>query len=190
MPDNGATSTITLYTDIPVDNDHTKLFDWEVGAPGHVFITITKQNGIQRVSQNLGFYPIDRKKVGMTYQPEDGKFIDNEGHEFNASIKMDLSTDDLQKTLNEIRRLAGVVKYDLDDYNCTDLSLDIFNVTRTEKLEVPLYQIPSGKSVGSRTPNGLYYKLHQMKAAGHPEANNIGAYFIKGWAGGSSGPCN
>ncbi len=29
VSDNGASSSITLYTDIPVDNDHTKLFDWE-----------------------------------------------------------------------------------------------------------------------------------------------------------------
>jgi len=103
---------------------------------------------------------------------------------------MDLSTDDLKKTLNEIRRLAGSVKYDLDDYNCTNLALDIFNVTRTDKLEIPLYKIPSGTSSGTKTPNGLYYRLHEMKASGHSEANNIGAYIYKGWAGGSSGPCN
>jgi hypothetical protein len=190
VPDDGAASSITLYTDIPVDDNYTKFFNWEIGAPGHVFITITKQNGSQRISQNFGFYPVDRKKVGLTYAPEDGKLVDNEGHEFNASIKMNLSVSDLQITLNKIRSLISTVRYDLDDYNCTDFALDVFNVTRADKIQIAMDFIPNGNTnMGTSTPNSLYYRLHEMKAAGHSEANNITANIFKGWAGGSTGPC-
>jgi hypothetical protein len=189
--DAGSTSSITLSTDIPVDKDYRKLFDWGTGAPGHVFVTITKQNGTQRVSQNIGFYPKIREKVALTPAPVEGKFVNNAGHEFNAEFRMDLTPENLRRTLTHIRYLARFIKYDIDEYNCTDFAIDVFNASRVDKLDIPLYDIPGGiTAAGSRTPNGLYYRLYEMVAQGHPEAKNITTGIIKGWAGGSSGPCN
>lgn len=191
IPDAGSTSSITIYADIPVDSDPRKLFDIGTMAPGHTFIEITKTNGTQRVSQKIGFYPKTRIKPALTDAPVEGKFVDNEGHEFNASFKMNLSADNLQRVLNEIRYLARFIKYDIDEYNCTDFALDIFNAARTNKLLIPLYDIPGGiTAAGSRTPNGLFIKLNEMVAANDPEAGNITTNIIKGWAGSSKGPCN
>lgn len=191
IPDAGSTSSITLSTDIPVDKDYRKLFDWGTGAPGHTFITITKQNGTQRTTQNIGFYPKIREKVALTPAPVEGKFVDNAGHEFNAEFRMNLTPESLRTTLTHIRYLARFINYDIDEYNCTDFAIDVFNASRVDKLEIPLYDIPGGiTAAGTRTPNGLFYRLHEMVAQGHPEAKNITVGIIKGWAGGSSGPCN
>ena len=191
VPDAGATASITIYADIPVDSDPRKLFNVGTLSPGHTFVEITKENGGQRVSQNIGFYPKNRMDPAFTTAPVDGKLVDNSGHEFNASLKMNLSTVDLQRTLMEIRYLARFIKYDIDEYNCTDFALDVFNASRVNKLEIPLYDIPGGiTAAGSRTPNGLYIKLGEMMANHDPEANNITYGIIKGWTGSSKGPCN
>jgi hypothetical protein len=42
----------------------------------------------------------------------------------------------------------------------------------------------------SRTPQGLYHKLQQMMNSNHPEKANITIGIVKGYAGGSTGPCN
>jgi hypothetical protein len=62
---------------------------------------------------------------------------------------------------------------------------------RTNKLEIPLYGIPGSQMTqASRTPQGLYHKLQQMMNSNHPEKANITIGIVKGYAGGSTGPCN
>ena len=87
--------------------------------------------------------------------------------------------------------MAKSVKYDIDDYNCTDFALNIFNKCRTEKLKIPLYNIPGNyPSMGTSTPQGLYHTLKQMKSSGSPESENITIDIYKGWVASSTGPCN
>jgi hypothetical protein len=64
VPDDGATCSIKLLTDIPVDPDPTKLFNWSIGSPGHAFLQIKKIKGNQSVMQNIGFYP---RSVGKQF---------------------------------------------------------------------------------------------------------------------------
>jgi len=190
IPDAGATCSIEIFADIPVDTDPNKLFDFTSGSPGHTFVNIRKSNGSQSVSQNIGFYPKTGWKTVLTNAPIDGKFVDNSNHEFNAGLKMSLTPADLTSTLTEILYLKNS-KYDIDNYNCTDWALSVFNKTRTNKLEIPLYDIPGNvPSTGTSTPQGLYNKLKQMKTANGPEAANINIDILKGWAGNSTGPCN
>jgi hypothetical protein len=126
----------------------------------------------------------------LTNAPIDGKFVDNGMHEFNASFKMNLSPQNFNSTLTEMLYLRNM-KYDIDNFNCTDWALNVFNKTRTDKLEIPLIDIPGNvPSSGSRTPQGLYLKLREMKNANHPEAANIDMMFMKGWTAYSDGPCN
>lgn len=192
IPDAGATCSISIYTDLPVDQDPNAFFDWENGSPGHTFLQISKSNGRQRVQQNIGFYPIKGWKNALTTAPEDGKFVDNSGHEFNASITMNLTPDQLQSTLIHMQSLANFIKYDIDDYNCTDFALDVFNYKRGgNQLEVPRYPIPGGSApFGTATPQGLYQKLKAMKNQSTTESANITIPGVKGYAGNSQGPCN
>ncbi|MEP7145194.1 MAG: hypothetical protein ABI707_20075 [Ferruginibacter sp.] len=191
IADAGATCTIKILTDIPVDTDPTIFFSTDNGSPGHTFLQITKTNGNQSVQQNIGFYPAEGWKV-LTTLPSDGKFVDNASHEYNGSLSMNLTPDKFQKTLDHIQVLANVIKYDIANSNCTDFALDVFNYQRgANQLNIPKYSIP-GDSVpdGSNTPQGLYIKLKALKEeATNPESQNVTIPGVKGFAGDSNGPC-
>ncbi|WP_205573341.1 hypothetical protein [Flavisolibacter nicotianae] len=189
IPDAGSTCYIEISSDIPVDNNPNAFFDFSTMSPGHTFITISKSNGTQHVTQNIGFYPKSGYK-SMTYAPTAGKLVDNAKHEFNASLYMSLTPAQLSTVLLRIQQLSNL-NYDIDQYNCTDWALDIFNSVRTNKLEIPLYGLPdSPMTQSTRTPQGLYNKLQQMVNNNDPEKKNITIDIIKGYAGGSNGPCN
>jgi hypothetical protein len=189
IPDAGATCSIEISADIPVDDNPNAFFDFRTGSPGHVFLTIRKKNGSQQASQNIGFYPKSGYKA-MTYAPTAGKLVDNAGHEFNASLFMNISPDQLSSVLTRMQQLSNL-SYDVDGYNCTDWALDIFNSVRTDKLTIPLYGIPnSPMTQGSQTPQGLFHKMQQMMESNHPEKGNLTIGILKGYAGGSTGPCN
>lgn len=189
IPDVGSTCSIEIYADIPVDNNPNAFFDISTMSPGHTFISISKSNGAQRVVQNIGFYPISGYK-SMTYAPTAGKLVDNAKHEFNASLSMALTPAQLSTILLRVQQWSNL-NYDVDQYNCTDWALDIFNSVRASKLDIPLYGIPgSPMTQATRTPQGLYQKLQQMMGSNNPEKGNITIGIIKGYAGGSTGPCN
>ena len=192
VPDAGSTCTIKILTDIPVDKDPNAFFDWPNGSPGHTFLQITKVNGNQSVQQNIGFYPIKGWKNALTTAPTDGKFVDNYGHEFNASLTMELTPEKFQHTLTYIQYLANFRKYDIDEYNCTDFALEVFNYQRGgNQLTIPMYDIPGGTAInGTATPQGLYQKLTAMKQLGNADSKNITIPGVKGFAGSSNGPCN
>ncbi|HUC81920.1 MAG TPA: hypothetical protein VMR70_13450 [Flavisolibacter sp.] len=190
IPDAGANCSIEIFADIPVDRDPNKIFNFETQSPGHTFLQIKKSNGSQSAIQNIGFYPKNDWKSILTNAPIDGKFVDNGGHEYNTSFKMNLTPGQLTSILTQILYLKNS-KYDIDNFNCTDWALDVFNKVRTDKLQIPLYDIPGNvPSLGTRTPNGVYNKLREMKTSGHPEASNINYDFLKGYAANSTGPCN
>lgn len=86
--------------------------------------------------------------------------------------------------------LSKFVRYDIDDYNCTDFALEVFNSVRSSALDIQKMDIPGAMAPqGSNTPQGLYLTLQQMKQASGPEANNIWVSQYQGSAGSSSGPC-
>lgn len=166
------------------------VFNWQTGFPGHVFLNIRKSNGMESASQNIGFYPASAWKTTLTTAPIPGKFVDNGRHGFNASIKMDLSPAQLKIALEKMEYLAKFVRYDIDNYNCTDLALEVFNSVRPTDLEIQKMDIPGGMApFGSNTPQGLSLTLDKMKQAGNSEAKNIWISPYQGLAGNSSGPC-
>lgn len=191
IPDAGAICSIEIFADIPVDKDPNKLLNASNGSPGHTFLQIKKANGFQSVMQNIGFYPISGWKTILTPAPVEGKFVDNSGHEFNASLQMNITPTQLQVVLTHILYLARFIKYDIDEYNCTDFALDVFNEVRVDKLDVPLYDIPGSiTGGGTRTPQGLYNKLKSIQQSVSSEASNISLPGYKGWVAKSSGSCD
>ena len=189
IPDAGATCSIEILSDIPVDKDPNKIFDLGSRSPGHTFINIRKQNGSQSASQNIGFYPNSGLKSILTNAPIDGKFVDNGLHEFNCGFKINITAAQLQAAIVQMQRTKSN-KYDIDNYNCTDWAMDVFNAAGGN-FQIPLYDIPGNyPSVGTRMPNGVYAKLKEMKNANDPRAGDITIDIVKGWAGYSAGPCN
>lgn len=190
LPDAGAQCSIELLTDIPVDSDPRKLVDWQAGSAGHTFLQLRKQVGGQLIVQNIGFYPVSSWKVSFTNAPVPGKFVDNSNHEYNASLRMQVGADQFRRALNELRYLARSVTYDLDEFNCTDLAVRVFNAARNNKLDIPLYQIPGGITAGgTSTPQGLYQQLKAIYNAGGAEVANISFPGVKGYVANSNGPC-
>lgn len=187
IPDAGATCSVEILTDIPVDSDPSKLFNWQTDSPGHVFLQLKKSNGTQFAQQSIGFYPNTNWKNILNADPVDSKMVDDGGHEFNASLKMNVSPFNLRSVIGKIKELSKM-KYDMDEFNCTDFALEVFNYVRTP-LEIPKYVLPGG-TVVTNTPQGLYNKLLEMKQNNDPEAANTTVGFLKGYVGGSSGPCN
>lgn len=191
IPDQGSTCSIEIFTDIPVDENSNKLFNWRTQSPGHTFLQIKKTNGNVLVMQNIGFYPVEGWKTLLTTAPVEGKFVDNSEHEYNASFKMNLTPGDLQKTLDNMVYLSRFVKYDIDEFNCTDFALNVFNTTRiSNALEIPKYHIPGGTAInGTNTPQGLYKQLQSMQQQGI-ESNNITIPGAKAFVADATGPCN
>ena len=188
IPDDGAICSIEIFSDIPVDTDPNKFFDFSTGSPGHTFISIKKTNGTQSVLQYIGFYPKTGWKNAITDAPMDAKFVDDGQHEYNASYSKTLTPDEFKSILTEIRYMKNT-QYDIDNFNCTDWALDIFN-KQGYGLQIPLYDIPGNlPSVGTSTPQGVFNQLMQMKKNNDTHADKIGIGFLKGYAANSSGPC-
>lgn len=186
MADAGATCTITISTDIPVDSRPDQFFDATAGAVGHTFIELWKMapSG-QLVSQNIGFYPAGTFKAATGTNVE-SKIVDNAFHEYNARYTISVTPAQLRAAINKVKALENT-PYHLSDFNCTDFALSVFNATGAN-LTIPKYQIPAyGSTTGSNTPQGLYHKLMEMGAAGNTGVQTNGA---KGYAGTSHGPCN
>ena len=190
IADQGATCTLKLSTDIPEDDNPNSFFNWQTGSPGHTFLQLGKKNGNNSIQQNIGFYPVSPWKT-LIDLPVEGRFADNGGHEFNATITMDMTPANFRSIITQMLYLSTFIKYDIDDYNCTDFALDIFNFRRTNQLIIPKYNVPGGAtSAGTSTPQGIYKELKRMQALGNPESNNISIPSAKAFAGPSSGPCN
>lgn len=167
VPDAGATYRITLNADLPDNSDPDALTNNL--EPGHAFITMTKTNGTQSVSQSIGFYP-KRRYLSVFSTGVDSKIVDNGLHEYNSSISMNLSQIDFMGSLNLAVSHSGL-NYDLNDFNCTDFALQIFNSNRnpSQHIQVPDWVVVvsspySGlvKNFGT-TPNGLHKALNLMK---------------------------
>lgn len=193
IPDGGATFSIELLTDLPVDDQPLAGYNTRTGSPGHTFLQIRKQNSDQSIVQNIGFYPESALKILLTTAPVPGIFADDRRHEFNAAIKMNLNAEQFNRTIAYMNELSKRIRYDIDDYNCTDFALEIFNFNRTgNAIEIPKIEIPgttTNNPYGSNTPQGLYLKLAEMKT-GSTEANNISIPSEKGYVANSTGACN
>jgi len=182
IPNAGARSSIEILTDIPVDVNPNAMYDLGEKAPGHVFLKLSKTNGAQQVERYIGFYPKSGYK-STTYAPTASKLVSNEFHEYNASLSMNIAPERLATVLSAIQ-LYSARNYDVDEYNCTNFALDVFNSIRGIGLSIPLYGIPgSPLTQTTATPGGLYNKLKQMWDSNDPEKANIVMGAFKGWAG-------
>ena len=187
VPDANATYQITLYADIPVNGDPSQLFNITTGEVGHSFIQLRKVNGGMSVQQNIGFYPQTSWK-SLSSLNVSSKVVDNEGHEFNASLTASLNNVEFQAALNKIQSISSR-DYNIETWNCTDFALAVFNAANTgETLTVPQYPIP-GTDTYSNTPQALYVTVKSMKDIGNDSYGVIDIPGVLGWVGESHGSC-
>jgi hypothetical protein len=187
IPDAGAQCSVTIYTDLPVNDDPTMIFNSNTGAVGHSFLQLTKSGSGQSVTQVIGFTATKPFQAMISPGAVPSKIVDNQGHKYNASLKMNITPAQLSTEISTIETLSSS-QYDIINYNCVNFSVQVLNAIRpTNPLVVSPMQVPGATPLSS-TPEGLYVLLSRMKEAG-PEALNILTDEIL-WSGTSHGPCN
>jgi len=189
LPDDGATFEISIFADLPVNSDPYKLFDLSTGATGHAFVQLKKTYNGTVIQQNIGFYPSTGWKSIEANAPVNSKLVDNAGHEFNASLTVSVDATHFQSAVNAAL-YEGKAKYDIDNNNCTDFALNVFNAAAPLLLSIPLYHLPGGMyGEFSNTPQGLYNQLKSLSSKGGYEGGNIEIPGVLGIVGDSNGAC-
>jgi len=191
IPDAGATYSVTICADLPVNDNPEALLDRNFQC-GHSFLIFTKTNGNSSASLSFGFYP-QRILLSLTTLPLSSKVSDDGAvaHEYNGSLTMNgISALDFMTLEHEAENLANSMKYDIGDYNCTNFALDVFNSIRpTDPLQVPDWiGSYTGLDFGA-TPNGLYSLIKSMEYNKNGTRNfNVQIGVMR--APQAMGPCN
>ncbi len=185
VPDAGASFSITINADVPVDSDPSKLFNFTEASFGHAFLTLKKTSASgTSVTQNVGFYPNSAWKVLGAAEVE-SKMVDNGFHEYNAKYTVTVTAGQFSTALSAMKA-ASERSYSIGSFNCTDFSMYVFNAGGGN-LTIPTHPIPGSGGSSSGTPQGLYGKIKELSDGGNVNAmaNNS-----KNYAGISHGPCN
>lgn len=167
VPDQGADCSITIYSDLPVNERPDYLVNYKQRYAGHCFLRLRKSNQGKTVTQNIGFYPNISIKSMATTIPITGRFVNDQIHGYNASFEMKINFIQLSMVLQEIRKCqVKRVKYDVDGYNCADFALQMFNLVRpNDPLSPQKYQLPDApyNPLGTNLPHGVYRELTTRK---------------------------
>ncbi|MGN7784865.1 hypothetical protein ACTJIJ_10070 [Niabella sp. 22666] len=161
---------ITLYSDIPAnglpelalapDEDDLSNFN-----PGHTFIRLSIMQNGTNYEQYFGFYPKTSLK-GSSSIPTASVIKNDRDHEYNASITRTIDVSTFYQTVSKAIQWS-IKDYDLDDYNCTDYAVGLFNTNNPnpliidEKIILPFYM-----NQDATTPQGLYKTL--LKKSNNP----------------------
>jgi len=155
--------TVTIHTHLANPNLPTQVYNFSANDPGHAYITMEKSNGSTSRSLTFGFYPSSDTWITATKNAVTSS-IGEEDSDFRRSDARYTVTV-TEAAFNNVRNIAvskSNKSYDLNDYNCTDYAIDVFNgaLGAGNPLVVP------DSPVGFTTPAGLYGKLSAMKNAG------------------------
>lgn len=163
---------ITVHVHSAHDGYPTQEF-WN-GDPGHAYITLEKSNGsnVQRLS--FGFYP----KVATWVTPTKNAVASGMGEESanptrrsNIRITSTVNASAFNNAVSKAKT-ASSKPYDLNDYNCTDYAIDVFNASQNSSGQL----IVPNSNIGFTTPAGLYKSLDQMRIGGNTNVSNTKTY--------------
>lgn len=190
IPDAGATFEVKLCVDVPSNNNPNSL--WTIkNKAGHAFITMSKTNGSQSATQSFGFYP-ETTLSAISMSPQPSKIHNDGDHEYNASIKIpNLNAADFQQLINAAIT-NSTVNYDLDNHNCADYAVDVFNTVNSPNIQcvsINQYLPPASYMQFGGSPSGLYQSLAKIKNGGGSNASNIELGVLKKSVK-SNGECN
>ena len=186
IPSDGATYSVKLCVDLPVNSSPGASMTFSDGiSSGHTFLTITKSGSGMSISQCFGYYPQSPPSILNPFSPITAVIKDNGNKETNASMVMSINSDQFN-TLKENAINRSIVPYTLNNSNCTDYALSVFNSVRPTPLQIAPYInhqpgiiLSNGMSSAgtditiNSSPQQLYSKLASMKSNQEPEASNI-----------------
>jgi hypothetical protein len=183
----GATYKLDLCTDIPINTrpDYNLL----VSKPGHAFLQITKSNQNTSITRSFGFYP-DAQNFNTLLDQVNSVIKEDNSHEFNAKISMDLNESQFQYFMNYSYNLSILKnQYNIQSYNCVNYALDCFNSVRNSAYKINADYVSITDLFNGKTPSSLYRRLESMKNNNfNGEANNISIGTSSSSI--SSGQCN
>ncbi len=189
FPDNGSQCAVTLYCDLPVDSDPSAVYNWYTGATGHVFLELNKTRGDQSISQVIGFTAIHPFAVFGPNDQVPSKTVDNGGHKYNASVKINVTAEGLRQVIEQVKIYTANYNYNISSFNCIQYALGALNtVLGNNAITMPVLQT-SGQYPPVNSPVYLYQELERLKYSNSPLAPSIQ---LGGplHAGKSRGACN
>jgi hypothetical protein len=171
IPDKAATCTVTLFDDLPVNDNPDYIFDLRTGLTGHCFLRLRKTNGTKSAEQYIGFTA--SKPIAILGLPVTGKIVDNSGHKYNASLTMEISNIDFGKEIDAINLMGNNPEYSLLNFNCVSYALRVINRIRPDNpiIPVPLQGVNTGENY--LLPQGLYLALARLKSQKGPDNTDI-----------------
>ncbi len=186
LSSTGATYSISLMTQLPNESDPDD-FIWGKSG-GHTFINITKVNGSTTVKQSFGMYPGTSALFGGGTAGVDNRFVDDGSEDVDGRMIMSIThAQYLTIKAEALSWVDGV--YDMNDQNCVDFALSVFNSVRgSDPIEVE--SCWTGGIQYKSMPAKVYKRLDQMKTNGHAEAGNITIALTGMVSPVSAGECN
>lgn len=160
IPNNGATYSVKLCADLPVNGFANAPFNLTGKSPGHTFLILTKTNGTQSISQSVGFYPIG--SGGNPLNPNATGGFKNNGfpnHEYNASINANnLTASNFSLIMNNLLAHENDT-YNIYYNNCTTIALQAFNLILTPDLQIETFTV----ALPSSPPQNVYFLQSPQK---------------------------
>ncbi|QTD36268.1 hypothetical protein JL193_08820 [Polaribacter batillariae] len=174
--------SLTIYVDQPIPNktdtwtNDGTLLNPDINV-GHTFISLNmSENGVN-TTQTFGFYPASG--VSPRNPQKNGAWVDDGGHSFDVSAKINLNLNEFQSLINSIKSL-GMPTYNLNSMNCTDAAIQICN---TQGMSLPDTN-GTWLGGGGSNPGNLGQDIRNMSN------NNLTYNKSGGSAPASKGNCN
>lgn len=171
IPNNSSTTySITIHVHSARQGYPT--YEYWGNDPGHAYITLEKINGsnVQRLS--FGFYP----KEDTWITPTKNAVASGIGEESSnltrrSDIRLTKEVTSLEFT-NAIDKASSssTKPYDLNDYNCTDFAVEVFNASQSNSSQL----IVPDSNIGFTTPAGLYKVLDDKRVGGDANVSDAG----------------
>lgn len=141
--------------------------DYSRGQVGHAYITMEKTTGTSTQSLTFGFYPNQDSWITVTNNAVASAIGEEAANNIRRSdirYTVDISSSDFSN-LSFKARDSATKFYDLNDYNCTNYAIEVFNAAMSSDKKL---SVPNSSTTGYKTPSALHKKLADMKQQGTP----------------------
>ncbi len=182
IPSNAQTTyKVTIHSHLANPSNAYQVYNVSDNDPGHAYITMQKTNGSATRSLTFGFYPSAGSWMTAIKDAENSAIGQENPQTRRSDGSYTISVS--EAAFNNARNIAltsAAKKYDLNDFNCTNYAIGVFNAAMGGTgLQVP------NSPIGYKTPSSLYLRLSDMKTGG-----TAGISLTPSMAPTSTTPCN
>lgn len=152
---------IAIAADVPNNKKPMKVtYQLE---PGHLFLILQKITGTDTINKVFGFYPLN--DATLLYKKKVNSVIkDNSKRQYDVELKKPVSKEQFKIAINTALGYAKR-KYHINDFNCYDYALGIFNTSCNDSLPFIRIRYPLFFGKGG-SPCTFYKYMQQQKDSG------------------------